>query len=163
MLSTIRTIFAFNKNLTLDLPSALTWVFLYNHRGPCGVILCFLEMMIIKRHLLSDVSSIWLPLPLWCLSLLGYTTGLSILFFFCIITKFLHSSGESQHIAIQLLFTVIFGFLGFVYGRGNHRSPLFSADVLAGCVQVSSCLSNHFSHMLKSGQQHLSEKHWIRF
>lgn len=63
MLSTIRTIFTFNKNLTLGLPSALTWVFLYNHEGPCGVILCSLETMIIKKHLLSDFFFLHLIIP----------------------------------------------------------------------------------------------------
>lgn len=82
MLSTIRTILAFNKNLTLGLPSALTWVILYNHEGPCGVILFSLEMMIIKKHLLSDFSSIWLSLPLWSLLPSGCATGFSV--FFCV-------------------------------------------------------------------------------
>lgn len=86
MLSTIRTIFTFNKNLTLPLPSALTWVFLYNHEGPCGVVLCPLEMMTIKKHLLSDYYyyffSIWLSLRLWSLSSPGYATGLPFVFFF---------------------------------------------------------------------------------
>lgn len=81
MLSTIRTIFTFNKNLTLDLPSALTWVFLYNHEGPCGVVLCSLEVMIIKKHLLSDFSSIWFSsLSLWCLLPPGCATGLPMYF-----------------------------------------------------------------------------------
>lgn len=64
LLSTIRTIFTFNKNLTLDLPSALTWLFPYNHKGPCGLILCFLGTMIIKKHLLSDFFFFHLIIPL---------------------------------------------------------------------------------------------------
>lgn len=148
MLSTIRTIFTFNKNLTLGLPSALTWVFLYNHEGPCGVILCSLETMIIKKHLLSDFFfffSIWLSLPLWSLSPPGYATGLSVSF--CIITEFLCSSGEPQHTAAQLSRTVMLGILGLFAGEGSstaHDSESWSGDVLAGCVHAAGWLSPRF-------------------
>lgn len=132
MLSTIRTIFTFNKNLTLGLPSALTWVFLYNHEGPCGVILCSLETMIIKKHLLSDFFfSIWLSLPLWSLSPLGCATGLSISF--CIITEFLCSSGEPQHTAAQLSPTVMLGMLGLFAGR-EAAQPMIQSLGLAMCL-----------------------------
>lgn len=146
MLSTIRTIFTFNKKLTLGLPSALTWVFLYNHEGPRGVILFSLEMMIIKKHLLSDFSSIWLSLPLWTLFPSGHATGFSI-FFLCITGEFLCSVGESQHTAVQLLFTARLVFLRFIYGREKQHSPLFSVlfvDVLASSGQVNGCLSPQF-------------------
>lgn len=135
MLSTIRTIFTFNKNLTLDLPSALTWVFLYNHEGPCGAVLCSLEMMIIKKHLLSDFSSIWLSLPLWSLSRPGCSTGLSIFFS----TSSLNSSvlvklSMQQSSFYLLLCWTSWGL--FMGERSNtaHYSVSYSVDLLAGCA-----------------------------
>lgn len=121
MSSTIRTIFTFNKNLTLLLPSALTWVFLYNHEGPCGVVLCSLEMMIIKKHLLSDCYFFFpsdYPSAFGLSPLLGMQ--LDFLFLFsCFITEFLCSSVESQHSEVRIIFITMLDLLGFVYGQEN--------------------------------------------
>lgn len=141
MLSTIRTIFTFNKNLTLPLPSALTWVFLYNHEGPCGVVLCSLEMMIIKKHLLSDYYyffSIWLSLCLWSLSSPGCATGLPFVFFFfpasslnSSILLLNHSTQKSE-----LYLSLCCSCWGLFMGKRT--------DVFAGWMHSTGCLLPQF-------------------
>lgn len=149
MLSTIRTIFAFNKKLTLGLPSALTWGFLYNHEGPCGVILFSLEMMIIKKHLLSDFSSIWLSLPLWSLFPSGCATGFSVFFFFFCALLVNSSVLLVNHSTQQPSFYLLLDWASwglFMAERSStaHCTVCCSADVLASSGQVNGCLSPLF-------------------
>lgn len=166
MLSTIRTILAFNKNLTLGLPSALTWVFLYNHEGPCGVILFSLEMMIIKKHLLSDFSSIWLSLPLWSLLPSGCATGFSV-FFFCVLlvnSSVLLVNHSTQQSSFYLLLDLASWGLFMAEGSSTaHCTACYSVDVLASSGQVYGCLSPQFAHAGKFEHQYLSGNHWLRF
>lgn len=146
MLSTKRTIFTFNKNLTLGLPSALTWVFLYNHEGPCGVILFSLEMMIIKKHLLSDFSSIWLSLPFWSLLPSGCAAGFSVFFGALLVNSSVllvnHSTQQSSF--YLLLDWASWGLFMAERSSTAHCTVCYSVDVLVSSGQVNGCLSPQF-------------------
>lgn len=144
MLSTISTIFALNKKLTLGLPSALTWVFLYNHEGPCGVILFSLEMMIIKKHLLSDFSSIWLSLPLWSF----LDVQLDFLYFFgalLVNSSVLFVNHSTQQSSFYLLLDwASWGLFMAERSSTAHCTVCYSVDVLASSGHVNGCLSPQF-------------------
>lgn len=80
----------------------------------------------------------------------------------CVTDEFLCSSGESQHTAVQLLFTASLGFLSFIYGREKQHSPLYSVLLAQGKLMAASHLSL-FAHAVKFEHQYLPGNHWVRF